>query len=71
MERIANRQNMLLRKKEDCMKKIRELGSLPSDAFDKYQNLGHKKVLVIEARSRRAHCLLFSCIRSSKSVIRS
>ena len=30
--------------KEDCMKKIRELGSLPSDAFEKYQNLGSKQV---------------------------
>lgn len=30
--------------KDDCMKKIRELGSLPSDAFEKYQNLGSKQV---------------------------
>ena len=30
--------------KEDCMRKIRELGSLPSDAFEKYQNLGLKQV---------------------------
>ena len=35
---------LLSSQKEDCMKKIRELGSLPSDAFEKYQNLGSKQV---------------------------
>ena len=30
--------------KDECMKKIRELGSLPSDAFEKYQNLSLKQV---------------------------
>ena len=30
--------------KEDCMKKIRDLGSLPSDAFEKYQNMSLKQV---------------------------
>ncbi|KRX58664.1 Structural maintenance of chromosomes protein 3 [Trichinella sp. T9] len=43
MEKMANKQSMLLRKKEDTMKKIRELGSLPSDAFDKYHNLSSKQ----------------------------
>ena len=30
--------------KDDCMRKIRELGSLPSDAFEKYQNLSSKQL---------------------------
>ena len=30
--------------KEECMRKIRELGSLPSDAFEKYQNLNSKQL---------------------------
>ena len=30
--------------KDDCMRKIRELGSLPSDAFEKYQNLNSKQL---------------------------
>jgi len=29
------------------MKKIRELGSLPSDAFEKYQNLSSKQVSLL------------------------
>ncbi len=28
---------MLIQKREDCMRKIRELGSLPAEAFSKYQ----------------------------------
>ena len=32
------------RQKEECTKKIRELGSLPSEAFEKYQNLQGKQV---------------------------
>ena len=30
--------------KDECMRKIRELGSLPSDAFEKYQNLNSKQL---------------------------
>lgn len=30
--------------KDECMKKIRELGSLPSDAFETYQNQSSKQV---------------------------
>ncbi|KAM6347069.1 LOW QUALITY PROTEIN: structural maintenance of chromosomes protein 3 [Alca torda] len=41
-----NRQGMLL-KKEECMKKIRELGSLPQEAFEKYQTLSLKQVIII------------------------
>lgn len=41
---MTNRQGMLLKKKEECMKKIRELGSLPQEAFEKYQTLTLKQV---------------------------
>lgn len=38
LESLLNKRNLLLQKREDLMKKIRDLGSLPSDAFEKYQN---------------------------------
>lgn len=34
LEQLLNKRNIFLSKQEDCMKKIRDLGSLPSDAFD-------------------------------------
>ncbi|KXJ23506.1 structural maintenance of chromosomes protein 3 [Exaiptasia diaphana] len=42
LEKIANKRSLLMKKKDDCMKKIRELGSLPSDAFDKFQKTALK-----------------------------
>lgn len=47
LEKMTNRQGMLLKKKEECMKKIRELGSLPQEAFEKYQTLSLKQVNLI------------------------
>ncbi|KAK3095501.1 hypothetical protein FSP39_015420 [Pinctada imbricata] len=44
LEKMTNKQSLLLKKKDECMKKIRELGSLPSDAFEKYQNLSLKQL---------------------------
>ncbi|XP_042289856.1 structural maintenance of chromosomes protein 3 [Thunnus albacares] len=44
LEKMTNRQGMLLKKKEECMKKIRELGSLPQEAFEKYQTLTLKQL---------------------------
>ncbi|KAL8587035.1 Structural maintenance of chromosomes protein 3 [Nucella lapillus] len=44
LEKITNKQSLLVKKKEDCMRKIRELGSLPSDAFEKYQNNSLKQL---------------------------
>lgn len=35
LEQLLNRRNLLHVKREDLMKKIRDLGSLPSDAFEK------------------------------------
>lgn len=37
LEKMASKQNLLHQKIDECTKKIRDLGSLPSDAFDKYQ----------------------------------
>lgn len=53
LEKMTNRQGMLLKKKEECMKKIRELGSLPQEAFEKYQTLTLKQV---QAQSTFALC---------------
>lgn len=47
LEKMTNRQGMLLKKKEECMKKIRELGSLPQEAFEKYQTLTLKQVCLL------------------------
>lgn len=34
LEQLRNRRNMLLSRQEDNIKKIRDLGSLPSEAFE-------------------------------------
>ncbi|XP_074642175.1 structural maintenance of chromosomes protein 3-like [Tubulanus polymorphus] len=44
LEKMTNKQSLLLKKKDECMKKIRELGSLPSDAFEKYNSLSLKQL---------------------------
>lgn len=44
LELLATRQNGLQTRVDQCMRKIRELGSLPSDAFDRFQSLGSKQL---------------------------
>ncbi|MCO5576606.1 hypothetical protein L7F22_030421 [Adiantum nelumboides] len=44
LEQLLNRRNLLQAKREDIMKKIRDLGSLPSDAFEKYQKKSLKEL---------------------------
>eukprot|EP00116_Pleurobrachia_bachei_P007669 sb/3467931/ len=44
MEKMANKRAVKLRKKDEVMRKIRELGSLPADAFEKYQNMTLKEL---------------------------
>ncbi|XP_064630415.1 structural maintenance of chromosomes protein 3-like [Lineus longissimus] len=44
LEKMTNKQSLLLKKKDECMRKIRELGSLPSDAFEKYQEHSLKQL---------------------------
>ncbi|KAI3990855.1 hypothetical protein MKX01_006358, partial [Papaver californicum] len=39
LDQLLSKRNTLLAKQEDCMKKIRDLGSLPSDAFEKRKNI--------------------------------
>ncbi len=47
--------------KEESMRKIRELGSLPSDAFDKYQGLTLSQVQVVMATAC-VQCIHVHCI---------
>ncbi|THU45180.1 hypothetical protein C4D60_Mb02t15150 [Musa balbisiana] len=44
LEQLLSRRNILLAKQDDCMKKIRDLGSLPSDAFDTYKRKNIKEL---------------------------
>lgn len=44
LEKISSKKSVLTKKIEDCMKKIRELGTLPSDAETKYSRLGLKQL---------------------------
>lgn len=44
LEQLLNKRNLLQAKREDYMKKIRELGSLPSDAFEKYKRKNLKEL---------------------------
>ncbi|KAF9921918.1 Structural maintenance of chromosomes protein 3 [Linnemannia zychae] len=44
-EKYVSRRNLLLRKKEDCIKNIRELGVLPEEAFEKYKSTQTQKLL--------------------------
>uniref|UniRef100_A0A673G9T0 Structural maintenance of chromosomes protein 3 n=1 Tax=Sinocyclocheilus rhinocerous TaxID=307959 RepID=A0A673G9T0_9TELE len=57
LEKMTNRQGMLLKKKEECMKKIRELGSLPQEAFEKYQTLTLKQINI-----GRLNCAISVCV---------
>lgn len=42
VEKLANKRSAFAKKKDECVKKIRELGSLPTDAFEKYQSTAVK-----------------------------
>merc|ERR1719245_2344662 len=44
LERMAAKQTVFQQKIEECTKKIRELGSLPTDAFSKYKNMSQKQL---------------------------
>ena len=44
LERMASKLTILQQKIEECTKKTREFGSLPSDAFDKYKNMSQKQL---------------------------
>ncbi|XP_065334483.1 structural maintenance of chromosomes protein 3 [Cloeon dipterum] len=44
LDKMATKQNMLQKKIDECTAKICDLGSLPSDCFDKYQNMSTKNL---------------------------
>ncbi|XP_042430532.1 structural maintenance of chromosomes protein 3 [Zingiber officinale] len=44
LEQLLSKRNILVSKQEDFMKKIRDLGSLPSDAFDTYKKKNIKEL---------------------------
>ncbi|KAK9141612.1 hypothetical protein Syun_011012 [Stephania yunnanensis] len=44
LERLLSKKNVFLAKQEECMKKIRDLGSLPSDAFETYKRKSTKEL---------------------------
>jgi structural maintenance of chromosome 3 (chondroitin sulfate proteoglycan 6) len=39
MERLLNKRSMLLQKREESLKKIRDIGSLPTEALEKFRDL--------------------------------
>ncbi|ORX91367.1 structural maintenance of chromosome protein 3 [Basidiobolus meristosporus CBS 931.73] len=45
VEKYLAKRTLLLQKKEECTKNIRELGVLPEEAFEKYQETGSQKLL--------------------------
>lgn len=44
LEKMASKQTVFQQKITECTKKIRELGSLPTDAFSKYKNMSQKQL---------------------------
>ncbi|XP_010254292.1 PREDICTED: structural maintenance of chromosomes protein 3 [Nelumbo nucifera] len=44
LEQLLSKRNILIAKQDDYMKKIRDLGSLPSDAFDTYKRKSIKEL---------------------------
>ena len=55
--------------KDECMKKIRELGSLPVDAFEKYQATNVKSVSAALSLSLSLHLSLPTTTIASKVAI--
>lgn len=44
LEQLMNTRSMHLAKQAECMKKMRDLGSLPVDAFERYVSIFLKKL---------------------------
>ncbi|KRY03335.1 Structural maintenance of chromosomes protein 3, partial [Trichinella patagoniensis] len=45
LEQLLNKRNLFLSKQDDCKKKIRDLGSLPSDAFERFKKKNMKELV--------------------------
>ena len=44
LEKMASKQTVFQAKIQECTKKIRDLGSLPTDAFSKYKTMSAKQL---------------------------
>lgn len=44
LEKVSSKLSLLLKKKDECLKATRNLGVLPSDAYDKYQGMSIKEL---------------------------
>ncbi|KAH9283189.1 Structural maintenance of chromosomes protein 3 [Echinococcus granulosus] len=53
LEKMQSKQSQLFKKKEENMKKIRDLGSLPADAFDKFQDKSLKQLFKLLDKANR------------------
>jgi len=47
MEKLLNQRSLLLQKKEDSQRKIREIGSLPTEAIENFRDVELKQMLSI------------------------
>ncbi len=45
-EKYLSKKNLVLRKKEEALRNIRDLGALPEEAFEKYSHMPMKQVIV-------------------------
>jgi len=45
MEKLLNKRSLLLQRKDDCMRKIREIGSLPSATFEDFKELPSRELM--------------------------
>ncbi|VDD75697.1 unnamed protein product [Mesocestoides corti] len=53
LEKMQSKQSQLFKKKEENMKKIRDLGSLPAEAFDKFQDKSIKQLFKLLDKANR------------------
>jgi structural maintenance of chromosome 3 (chondroitin sulfate proteoglycan 6) len=67
VERYLSKRGLLLKRREECTQKIRELGALPEEAFEKYVNTASKKVEENVKMRRLMYSLLKSCMAPMKS----
>lgn len=51
LENLLNKRNLLLSKQDDCKKKFRDLGSLPSDAIERFKKKSIKELVKILHKS--------------------
>ncbi|KAJ3438560.1 structural maintenance of chromosomes protein [Anaeramoeba flamelloides] len=53
LEKIMNKRKLLLGKRSECLRNIRELGSLPTKAFEQYQEKTQKELLDLLKKTTR------------------